>query len=62
MARGCASSSSKRIRIRIVTRFRGRSLLKPSRLMGYDLVASGLCDKDSRGHSPFKAGLHEAEP
>jgi hypothetical protein len=49
-----------RIRIRIVTRSRGRPLLEPSRLMGYDLVASALCDRDSGGHcSPFKAGVHK---
>jgi hypothetical protein len=49
-----------RIRIRIVTRSRGRRLLEPSRLMGHGLVASALCDRDSRGHcSPFKAGVHK---
>jgi hypothetical protein len=36
------------IRIRIVTRSRGRRLLEPSRLTGYDLVASALCGRDSR--------------
>jgi hypothetical protein len=46
--------------IRIVTRSRGRPLLEPSRLMGYDWVASALCDRDSRGHgSPFEAGVHK---
>jgi hypothetical protein len=28
--------------------------------MGYDLVASALCDRDSRGHgSPFEEGVHK---
>jgi hypothetical protein len=47
-------------RIRSVTRSRGCPLLEPPRLLGYDLVASALCDRDSKGHfSPFKAGVHK---
>jgi hypothetical protein len=48
-----------RIRIRIVTRSRGRSLLEPSRLMGCDFVASAMCDWDSSGcRAPFKACVY----
>jgi hypothetical protein len=42
-------------------RSRGRPLLDPSRLMGYSVVASALCDWDSSGHhSPFKASAHNS--